>query len=205
MSKLVEVLWFSFIITELFFLFILFAYLRKEYVKALKNFYRRNVIKQTYSIIKNDSIKKEIIKENITKYIDIVQVKNQMPYAELIFYENGEFCFRTLLIENEILIGRGENNDISVDNNTVSRKQCRIIKEKEKVILKNYAKLNVTRVNGKEVKKVKQIRDGDVIKIGEVTIEFYDNLKKPSPTGTTKRRGKHSNIIDKKVKTGTNG
>lgn len=205
MDKLVDYLWISFIVVESFFISTLFIFLRKEYVRAIKYYHEKAVAIQTRSVIKENNTNKMIITTNITKRIQTSEVENQLAYAQLIFYKNNKFHSRELMCENEISIGRGSINDINLGDITVSRRQCKIIKEKEHFILRNYAKRNITCINSKEVKKSKKIRYGDVITMGNITLVFNNILGEPSPTDTLNRRGKKPTIMENKVKTGTGG
>ena len=116
---------------------------------------------------------------NMTQYIDAEAVNKQISYARLIFNTNGNYLTSENISKKIIRIGRDPRNDIVIRDYTVSRMQCWIVKEKDRFILKNYSYINTTKLNGKTVKKSKEIRYGDVVKIGNITFTF-DNVLEAS-------------------------
>ena len=92
-----------------------------------------------------------------------------MPYLRLIL-ENGETSDLPLL-KAELSIGRTEDNDIVLDHPSISRKHARIRQEGPGYILSDLASHNGTLVNDQAIQSV-ELRDGDRIKIGAVTLTF---------------------------------
>ncbi len=175
MGKIIDVFWFLFIIIEFFIIIITFCYLKREYVKALTNYYSKNAKVRKYCVIKKEEARKNIIKMNVTQYIDTQEINRRIGYAQLVFSSQGNYIASEKLFQNRIKIGRDSSNDIIIKDYTVSRKQCQIIKRDGKFILKNISKRNVTRLNNKVVKNSKEIKYGDIIKIGNIKFEF-DNV-----------------------------
>lgn len=172
MNKILDVAWLIFIVLESFILFITFCYLRREYIKAIEESNENKRKIKTYIIEKKDIAIKNIIKMNKTEIIDVQEIKKQLEYVQLIFLLDGNYIGGGEISNEKIRIGRDPRNDIVINNRTVSRKQCLIVKENNTFILKNYSYANKTRLNGKIVKKSKEIKYGDVVKIGNISFTF---------------------------------
>lgn len=95
----------------------------------------------------------------------------KIKYMQLTFFING--LTKSIKILGKVTkIGRDSSNDIVINDITVSRKQCQIVYENDIFILENYSPANTTRLNGKIVKKSKEIKCGDVVEIGNVAFTF---------------------------------
>jgi len=81
-----------------------------------------------------------------------------------------------LFDQNEIIIGRGADSDICIDNITVSRKHARIAKGPANHFIEDMGSINGTFVNGHWVSK-KLLDTGDEISIGKYSlkIDFEDD------------------------------
>lgn len=178
MNKLLDILGFVFIMFEVFISAVTFYYLKQQYVRVMKEYYKNENESRKKIIVRNEKIiKKDIIQINTTQYIDTAEINKQIGLAQLTFSKKGTWLSNEKMTQNRTRIGRDPRNDIVINDYTVSRKQCLIDKEDDKFILKNYSHKNVTRVNGKPVKKHKEIKEGDVVQIGNVTFVF-DNIFK---------------------------
>lgn len=88
---------------------------------------------------------------------------------------NSKLIFRTgALTGNEveikyngITIGRDPACDLTFDDVEVSRTHARIYLNKEKIILEDKNSTNGTFVNGKQIIKITELMDGDLISFGE--------------------------------------
>lgn len=69
-------------------------------------------------------------------------------------------------------IGRSRNNDVILDNITVSRQHARIKLEGSDFVLYDLGSSNGTFVNGERVVEPRRLKDGDVIRFGEVEMVF---------------------------------
>ena len=70
---------------------------------------------------------------------------------------------------NEVTIGRDSDNDIQIDNISVSRVHARIVKEPNFYLLEDLSSTNGTFVNGKKINK-KYLKEDDEITIGKYTL-----------------------------------
>lgn len=73
--------------------------------------------------------------------------------------------------EKEITIGRGEDRDIVVRDNAVSRKHCRIVLEEDGYYIVDEGSTNGTFVEGVRITREK-LKNGDIIQIGETKMRF---------------------------------
>lgn len=71
--------------------------------------------------------------------------------------------------QDEIAIGRNADNDLQIDNVTVSGRHARIIKEKNKYLVEDLDSTNGTYVNEKKVGR-RVLRERDLITLGKHSI-----------------------------------
>lgn len=74
------------------------------------------------------------------------------------------------LVDTRATIGRGSTNSCVIDDDSVSRMHCEIVRNREgSYTVTDLDSLNGTFINGKKVAGVGQIKAGDEVKFGEVT------------------------------------
>lgn len=94
---------------------------------------------------------------------------------------SGESCLVTIygrdlgkqypLSKEEIVIGRGADNDIVLDMDNVSRRHAKVINRKEGFFLEDLGSTNGSYVNDEEVRN-RMLKNGDLIKIGGAILKF---------------------------------
>ncbi|MBW2436386.1 MAG: FHA domain-containing protein [Desulfobacterales bacterium] len=92
--------------------------------------------------------------------------------------------------KNEITIGRGNNNDIIIDNLAVSKEHAKIIKLPDGYELVDLDSTNGTLLNDKDIKKAKLVAQ-DVLTIGKHTLK----IKSTDPP-----KAAAADLVDKTVK-----
>ena len=76
------------------------------------------------------------------------------------------------------VIGRGEDVDFQISDQTIGRKHCQLeIHNKDKMTIKDLASKNGTRLNDQYISAVK-IRHGDVVRIGDSRIKILINIRR---------------------------
>ena len=83
--------------------------------------------------------------------------------------------FRFLLNEDLHAIGRDPNNDISLDDVTVSRRHAEIIRNAQKFTIRDLKSLNGTYVNARSVSDY-ELQQGDELQIGKYKFHFFQNI-----------------------------
>ena len=78
------------------------------------------------------------------------------------------------LTDDSVTIGRALENDIVITSKRVSREHARVRREGWHVILEDLGSTNGTFLNDERVLSSVELRDGDGIKIGDVTLVFHD-------------------------------
>jgi diguanylate cyclase (GGDEF)-like protein len=88
--------------------------------------------------------------------------------------------------DDSIVIGRGDECDITVDDPSVSRKHMRIFKEQKIFYAEDLGSTNKTHINDEEIHGSKRLENGDRVKIGntifkfiaskDMEAEYYDQL-----------------------------
>jgi pSer/pThr/pTyr-binding forkhead associated (FHA) protein len=85
------------------------------------------------------------------------------------------------LTRDSFTIGRKADNDLSIDDHTVSSHHARIVRVQSVYFLEDLNSTNGTGVNGKPVDRA-QLHDADVITIGQHRMVFQDNVAPPGAT-----------------------
>ncbi len=113
-----------------------------------------------------------------------------------------------MYVSHDVLkIGRNFDNDIRLDDATVSSHHAEIVQKDHKVTIRDCKSTNGTYVNGNTVES-HELKDDDVIVIGKLTISFFNDKPAPlteeiDPT-TTISRGEMQNLLERieQLKTG---
>jgi S-DNA-T family DNA segregation ATPase FtsK/SpoIIIE len=85
---------------------------------------------------------------------------------------------RIVLVPGRYLLGRGQDADIRVFGPTVSRQHARIDVESEGASVRDLNSTNGTRVNGVRATESLRLVTGDVLALGQVTL---DVVQAPDP------------------------
>jgi len=113
-----------------------------------------------------------------------------------------------MYVSHDVLkIGRNADNDIRLDDATVSSHHAEIIQNQSKAVIHDCGSTNGTYVNGNIIKN-HHLRNDDVIVIGKLTISFFSDSPAPlseeiDPTATISR-GEMEHLLERieHIKTG---
>jgi len=87
------------------------------------------------------------------------------------------------------VIGRGDEADIRIDDRRVSRRHATVKLAGGRVLLADAASTNGTWLNDQRLSGVREVRDGDRIRIGGVELRFFDPGSAPTdPVGALSYR-----------------
>jgi len=115
--------------------------------------------------IKLEEDKTKIVKKSfVTAWLTIIEGKDKGKVFDVIS-------------EGTTSIGRDLNNDIVLDDSTISRKHAKISFKNGKYFIHDLASTNGTFINGKKI-DVSEIKDGDIIYLGDVALTFKNIQKK---------------------------
>ena len=78
----------------------------------------------------------------------------------------------SLEAKRRVTIGRLTENDIVIDDKTVSKHHCFIVAEQDSFVIGDAGSSNGTYVNDKKISSHKKLSDGDVITLGDTGLEF---------------------------------
>jgi len=90
------------------------------------------------------------------------------------------------LLGEEFSIGRTDDNDIVLDDSSVSRRHAKITKDGDRYLLADLGSHNGTALNDVFIRSA-PLKDGDQIKIGEIRLKFFfepDSAVSPAATIT---------------------
>ena len=104
--------------------------------------------------------------------------------AKLLVKLRGQGSRSIDLTADTFTIGRKPDNDLPIDDHTVSSRHAKIVRVQSVYFLEDLKSTNGTAVNGKPVERA-QLHDADVITIGQHRIIFQDNA--PSRCGISIR------------------
>lgn len=102
--------------------------------------------------------------------------------AKLLVKLHGQGSRSIDLTEDSFAIGRKADNDLSIDDHTVSSRHAKIVRVQSVYFIEDLKSTNGTAVNGKPVERA-QLHDADVITIGQHRLIFQDTA--PSPVANT--------------------
>lgn len=113
---------------------------------------------------------------------DIVSLRK----CQLIVVEGGSKGTKLDLGKDKISIGKKEDNDLVINDRTVSRKHIEIVKEQDSFLLHDLGSTNGTFINDTRVREAYLV-PGDQIKIGNSKIEFiaFDEKVQIEPSDKT--------------------
>ena len=94
--------------------------------------------------------------------------------AKLLVKLHGQGSRSIDLTTDSFTIGRKPDNDLPIDDHTVSSRHAKIVRVQSVYFLEDLKSTNGTTVNGKPVERA-QLHDADVITIGQHRIIFQDN------------------------------
>lgn len=175
MVKISDFIFIIFIVISGLFTCIFFLYLFKEYEKATLAFYTKKVRQKQYYSVRKETVKKQKIKNNFTKLLDPSLINSKTGYAVLEFLdENGSIRKSEKIYKNKFSIGREGSNDIVLQDDKISRKQCIILQLENKYFIYNLSETNQTKLNGLDVNKSSEISFGDIVDIGNTKFRFAD-------------------------------
>jgi len=77
--------------------------------------------------------------------------------------------------EKVIVIGRGRQCDISIDQDSVSRRHAQVYSEDNSIMVRDLGSTNGTYLNDKFVDTPQPLRDGDLLSIGRTIFKFFQS------------------------------
>jgi pSer/pThr/pTyr-binding forkhead associated (FHA) protein/tetratricopeptide (TPR) repeat protein len=92
--------------------------------------------------------------------------------APKLLVRSGAEVGQSFDLSNNPLIGRGSECEITLSEATVSHRHARVQYIDNKLSIMDIGSKSGTRVNGKLIDKPTQLKDGDKIQLGEVTLEI---------------------------------
>lgn len=112
------------------------------------------------------------IKTRVTPLEELRPVKGGQDCLVVIYSsDQRQFGKRYVLGDEPLTVGRGQENRLVLDNDSVSRRHCRIEKRNSSWHVVDLDSTNGTYVNDDQVSEY-QLRRGDQIKIGDTIVKF---------------------------------
>jgi pSer/pThr/pTyr-binding forkhead associated (FHA) protein len=104
--------------------------------------------------------------------------------AKLLVKLQGQGSRAIELTADSFTIGRKADNDLPIDDHTVSSRHAKIVRVQSVYFLEDLKSTNGTAVNGKPVERA-QLHDADVITIGHHRIIFQDHAPASTASAST--------------------
>ncbi len=95
-------------------------------------------------------------------------------HACLILYSGEDAGQRFALAGVRMLLGRSPNCEICIDSAGISRCHAELLLEGDRFVLHDRGSVNGTFVNGERLEVPKALQDGNLIRLGNVTLKFYE-------------------------------
>jgi predicted component of type VI protein secretion system len=91
----------------------------------------------------------------------------------------------------QFLIGRGPQCNLRPANISISKRHCALLRQRGKIIVRDFASTNGTYVNGKPVKYEVELRDGDLLEMGPLAFSVHMGtgpaIDRPTPLPPTRK------------------
>ncbi len=98
-------------------------------------------------------------------YLKLINRKEQLPFNVQEHYYIGK----------STTIGRDDSNTISIKDRYMSKKHAQIIEDEGIFFLEDLSSANGTFLNGEEIKDAIELKDKDIIDIGQIEFLFVDS------------------------------
>lgn len=79
---------------------------------------------------------------------------------------------KDIIVYDDIIIGRNPRCDVVINEPMVSSSHCIISREKDKLMIEDDNSTNGTRLNGKSIKHIIEIKNNDVLTLGDRSIRI---------------------------------
>lgn len=177
MEKIINILWIIFILIGLFIIIITYCYFIQKYKYVMVDYKQKQEIVKKIYVSKSQNYKKTIIKSNMTERIDIKDIKNNISAPIIIFYFNGKKTKSIKLNGNRenIFIGRSKSDDIVINEPTVSRSQCYIIRDNGDFFITVDINKNPVYLNSRLIETKMKLYNNDLVSManGKIYFKFY--------------------------------
>ena len=97
-------------------------------------------------------------------YLKLINRKDSLPFKVKEYYS----------LDDEIFLGRGNDNEIVIKDPYISKKHLKIIEDEGNYYLEDLNSANGTYINGDRIMDVVELANGDRIKIGQVEFLFVN-------------------------------
>ena len=99
--------------------------------------------------------------------------------------------------DDQWIVGRAPATcDLVVDDSTVSRKQAKISRSPEGLVLENLSKVNPTLVNHEEINDPHLLKEEDLVQFGETTFRYSEKEAKAPKKKQSKKKSSYDDIFD---------
>lgn len=97
-------------------------------------------------------------------YLKLINKKDSLPFKVKEYYP----------LEDEVYLGRGNDNEILIKDPYVSKKHLKIVEDEGNYYLEDLNSANGTYLNGDKIMDVVELQNGDRIRVGQVEFLFVD-------------------------------
>lgn len=120
-----------------------------------------------------------VLESVLTLTGDFIMAHIVTESAKLLVKIQGQGSRTIDIARDSFTIGRKDDNDLPIDDHTVSGHHARIVRIQSVYFLEDLKSTNGTSLNGKPVERA-QLRDADVITIGRHRIIFQESAPAPA-------------------------
>lgn len=99
--------------------------------------------------------------------------RSQGVYSATLVIHNGKMAGQRFLLDRpSIIVGRGVENDIVIDDVSISRQHIQVVRQKDGDYVQDLARSNETLLNDEPLSRLQLLQTGDLIRIGNIYLEY---------------------------------
>jgi diguanylate cyclase (GGDEF)-like protein len=92
----------------------------------------------------------------------------------LVLYSGDQTGTRFPLVDGRLVLGRSPDCDVCLESLGISRRHAELREERGTVVLHDLGSSNGTHLNDQRVTQAMPLKDGDLIRLGQVLLRFYE-------------------------------
>jgi diguanylate cyclase (GGDEF)-like protein len=92
----------------------------------------------------------------------------------LVLYSGDQTGTRYPLVDGRLVLGRSPDCDVCLESLGISRRHAELREEQGAVVLHDLGSANGTHLNDQRVAQAVALKDGDLIRLGQVVLRFYE-------------------------------
>jgi pSer/pThr/pTyr-binding forkhead associated (FHA) protein len=111
--------------------------------------------------------------QDTAKFAGSTPIPLSQKLSGLCIVRSGEMAGRSFLLDRPLLtVGRDSESDIVIDDSSISRRHVQFSRQIDGDYIQDLASRNRSQVNGKPLNTLYRLRQGDIITLGDIQMEY---------------------------------